>query len=260
MRKSVFAICKQQSRRSACASMRLCCSLTRKYNISSFYIRNFKTLASFCHCAGQFESALVANAEDRFSRDEAHLFCWTVIWAFNFFFNIFLNIVHWCKIRGYRWLTQNSMIKIEWLCALCIRIASSPVASIIWAPSSEFVSSSIPPRQVLSAHAQPSRGARDLAFCLKVPLDSMLVWASSGGSGETARMRRLVWTFAARIGDKYQIRLKRSIYGSYYKRSQVQSSISPAALRPFAPVICNHCPSPCMGNRGTMTFHLSKPC
>ena len=54
-------------------------------------------------------------------------------------------------------------------------------------------------------------GARDLAFCLKVPHDSLLVWASSGGSGETARMRRLTWTFAARIGDKYQIRLTRSI-------------------------------------------------
>ena len=39
----------------------------------------------------------------------------------------------------------------------------------------------------------------------------MLVWASSGGSGETARMRRLAWTFAARIGDKYHIRLTRSI-------------------------------------------------
>ena len=56
------------------------------------------------------------------------------------------------------------------------------------------------------------RGARDLAFCLKVPLDSLLVWASSEGSGETARMRRLTWTFAARIGDKYQICLTRSIY------------------------------------------------
>ena len=75
--------------------------------------------------------------------------------------------------------------------------------------SSEFVSSSIPPWQILTAHAQPFRGARDLAFCLKVPLDSLLVWASSGGSGETARMRRLAWSFAARIDDKYQIRLTR---------------------------------------------------
>ena len=79
-----------------------------------------------------------------------------------------------------------------------------------WAPSSEFVSSSIPSLQISTAHAQPFRGARDLIFCLKVPLDSLLVWASSEGSGETARMRRLAWTFAARIGDKYQIRLTRS--------------------------------------------------
>ena len=78
-----------------------------------------------------------------------------------------------------------------------------------WAASSKFVSSSIPSWQIVTAHAQPFRGASELAFCLKVPLDSLLVWASSGGSGETARMRRLAWTFAARIGDKYQIRLTR---------------------------------------------------
>ena len=81
---------------------------------------------------------------------------------------------------------------------------------LTWAPSSEFVSSSISSWQILTAHAQPFRGARDLAFCLKVPLDSLLVWASSGCSGETARMHRLTWTVAARIGDKYQIHLTRS--------------------------------------------------
>ena len=85
----------------------------------------------------------------------------------------------------------------------------------IWAPSSEFVSSSIPSWQISTAHAQPFRGARDLAFCLKVPLDSLLVWASSEGFGEPARMRRLAWTIAARIGDKYQIRLTRSISSTY---------------------------------------------
>ena len=73
------------------------------------------------------------------------------------------------------------------------------------------MSSSIPSWQILTAHTQPFRGARDLAFCLKVLLDSLLVWVSSGGSGETAQMRRLAWTFAARIGDKYQIRLTRSV-------------------------------------------------
>ena len=68
---------------------------------------------------------------------------------------------------------------------------------------------------ILTVHAQPFRGARDLAFCLKVPPDSLLVWARSGGSGETARMHRLVWNFAARIGDKYQIRLTRSILSQF---------------------------------------------
>ena len=89
-------------------------------------------------------------------------------------------------------------------------------AFISWAASSEFVSSSIPSWQIVTAHAQPFRGARDLAFCLKTPLDSLLVWASSGGSGETARVRRLAWTFAARIGDKHKIRLTRPSCKSHW--------------------------------------------
>ena len=66
------------------------------------------------------------------------------------------------------------------------------------------MSSSIPSWHILTAHAQPFRGARDLAFCLKVLHGSLLVWASSEGFGKTARMCMLAWTFAARIGDKYQ--------------------------------------------------------
>ena len=92
-----------------------------------------------------------------------------------------------------------------------LEILDIETRDIIRAPSSEFVSSSSPSWQILTAHAQPFRRARDLAFCLKVPLNSLLVWASSEGSGETARMRRLAWTIAARIGYKYQIRLTRSI-------------------------------------------------
>ena len=98
----------------------------------------------------------------------------------------------------------------------------------IWAPSSEFVSSSIPSWQILTAHAKPFRGGRDLAFCQKVPLDSLLVRSSSGGSGETARMRRLAWTFAARVGDKYQIRLTRSNYSTemhFYSEMKVLPSL-----------------------------------
>ena len=100
------------------------------------------------------------------------------------------------------WIVMN--------CGIWLSLITSVYIS--WAESSEFVSSSIPSWQTLTAHAQPFRGARDLAFRLKVPLDSLLVWASSEGSGETARMRRLAWTFAARIGDKYQIRLARPSY------------------------------------------------
>ena len=43
------------------------------YYTSTCYIRNFKPLASLCSWAGRFESYLVANHEDRFSRNGAHL-------------------------------------------------------------------------------------------------------------------------------------------------------------------------------------------
>ena len=51
-----YVICEQQRRRSACASaqsdQRLCCSLLRWYDISRFYSRNFKSLASCCSWGG----------------------------------------------------------------------------------------------------------------------------------------------------------------------------------------------------------------
>ena len=79
MRKPVYAICERQRRRSACSSaqpdQRLCCLQSRWYNSSSFYIQNCKPLASFCGCTVRFESYLVENPEDRFSRDEAHIKC-----------------------------------------------------------------------------------------------------------------------------------------------------------------------------------------
>ena len=137
-----------------------------------------------------------------------------------------------CNLWFRRYVIRNEIPGVHWI-LLCIatdleiqlnsqnycnsnslfseRLHCTEIMRIIWAASSEFVSSSIPSWHILTAHAQPFRGARDLAFWLKVPLDSLLVWASSGGSGETARTRRLAWTFAARIGDKYQIRLTRPI-------------------------------------------------
>ena len=116
---------------------------------------------------------------------------------------------------NYHQIPALSVLTFEKLHFFAVIFSHFQKESHVWktirAAPSEFVSSSIPSWQTLTAHAQPFRGARDLAFCLKVPLDSLLVWASSEGSGETARMRRLAWTFAARIGDKYQIRLTRPI-------------------------------------------------
>ena len=42
--------------------------------LRSCYIQIFKNFASFCRWAGQSESYLVANSEDRFSRDMAYMF------------------------------------------------------------------------------------------------------------------------------------------------------------------------------------------
>ena len=36
-------------------------------------ISEISSLSSFCGCTGRFESRLIANPEDRFSRDEAHM-------------------------------------------------------------------------------------------------------------------------------------------------------------------------------------------
>ena len=61
-----YVICEQQRRRSDCASVQsdqcLCCSLLRWYNISRFYSRNFKTLASVYGCTGRFVSVLYGNS------------------------------------------------------------------------------------------------------------------------------------------------------------------------------------------------------
>ena len=75
------------------------------------------------------------------------------------------------------WADAQAYLSLRWVHS---HFASFVMSCLNWAASSEFVSSSIPSWQILTAHAQPFRGARDLAFCLKVPLDSLLVWASSG--------------------------------------------------------------------------------
>ena len=85
MSNPVYAICEQQRCRSACASAQsdhrlfFRCLDSIIPLTTSFYMLNFKSLAIFCGCAVRFESTLVANPEDRFSRDEAQMIIILVI-------------------------------------------------------------------------------------------------------------------------------------------------------------------------------------
>ena len=75
-------VCEQHRRIPACASaqtgQRLCYSLFGKYHIyKTCYKQKFNFLASLCSWGVWFESHFVETPEDRFSREEAHmyLFC-----------------------------------------------------------------------------------------------------------------------------------------------------------------------------------------
>ena len=118
MRKPVFAICEQQRRRSTCASSqsdkRLCFSLPMWYTSSSFYIRNFKPLASFCGCAGRFVSYLVGNPEERFSRNEAQ-FILPITCRF-FLRESFANVKTKPRLL-IRHMSRDRTKPTKWLCA-----------------------------------------------------------------------------------------------------------------------------------------------
>ena len=58
--------------RSLISAFVICCSDC--INICSFYMQNLKPLANLCSWVDRFESYLVANPEDRFSRDEAQIY------------------------------------------------------------------------------------------------------------------------------------------------------------------------------------------
>ena len=83
-----------------------------------------------------------------------------------------------------------------------------PMEGYNWAASSEFVSSSILPWQILTALAQPFRGARIWHSVWRFLLTQCL-YERAAEVLARLRMRRLAWTFAARICDKYQVRLTR---------------------------------------------------
>ena len=99
--------------------------------------------------------------------------CWTCILLLDIVSPCIMWIcLHLLDILLYSIIT---LLKFENICDCIISFFSGVRIFILWAPSSEFVSSNIPSWQILTAHAQPFRGAWDLAFRLKVPLDSLLV-------------------------------------------------------------------------------------
>ena len=51
------------------------CGISWSYSLTIYYRWNFNFLASLCSGGDDFETRFVGNPEDRFSRDEAHIWC-----------------------------------------------------------------------------------------------------------------------------------------------------------------------------------------
>ena len=89
--------------------------------LDTCWSRNFKTLASLCSWADRFESYLVENPEDRFSRDMAH-FIPTASCIIHSLIMIQIKLEHdkTCKITWLWWCvpSEDSKVKPVHLCSL----------------------------------------------------------------------------------------------------------------------------------------------
>ena len=151
------------------SDQRLYISLPGYYNTSTCYSRNFKTLAGLCSWAGRFESCMVANPKDRFSRDEAHMagnyetfccVCWVVV------------IANWDIHEEMKTGTRKIEPSHEIMALFVLRKTHSS-----------------------NGHAQPSRRARCLVFGRTLRLLPYFICANTEGSGETAQARlSLCWS------------------------------------------------------------------
>ena len=90
-------VCKQQKRRTACASaqsnQRLSCSLIRRYHIKACSKRNYTILARLCSLAGWFRYDKIGNPEDRLCRDDASYY-----------------------VRQYTMYVCSKLVKLYWVC------------------------------------------------------------------------------------------------------------------------------------------------
>ena len=90
--------------------------------ITTCYLQNFKTLASFWSWVGQFESYLVTNPEDRFSRDKAHQSIYLFTYR-SFFIPVCLiwtGTAYWIY-RSLVWRTVFVEV-VHWFCMLTVEV------------------------------------------------------------------------------------------------------------------------------------------
>ena len=132
-----------------------------------------------------------------------HLVLSQTPWMLSHLFDVNFIIMLFCKpvLRLYQtyWLLVHLFI-IMVFCKPVLRLYHACVYGL-WGPvtaSREKGASDLPSNQPFSAHARPLSKVTSCPL-VKFPLDLLLMWANSTGSGETALMRSLTWTFAVRI-------------------------------------------------------------
>ena len=144
----------------------LYCSLPGQYNTSTCYSRNFKHLANLCSWAGQFESNLVANSEDRFSRDAAYLQGW-----------------------------KNPKVESGWK----YEPAHDKTNKMTCSPSKDLDQPEYPPSliRVFAVHMKKSV----LSLLMSAQRRLWSEWTDTVKTDQTGWMPRLIWVFAGRTSQ-----------------------------------------------------------
>ena len=101
-------------------------------------------------------------------------------------------------------LNRGKLVNCQPLWSFCAEIHRRDFCQVMkWASSWDYGTFRPPQTHSSNAHAQPPSGARCLIFGRTLRLLPYFMWTNSEGSGETARMRRLAWSIAGRLCDKY---------------------------------------------------------
>ena len=191
MRKPVYAICEKQRRRSACASAvwsaPLLVTAWIVYSTSTCYSRNFNPVASLSCWPGWFESYLVANPEDRFSRVKAHIsHTVLLLWSQVKFENI--GIPH--PLVTANWTPMDTETHF------CHHLKLHQMSK--WATSWQNQHTDVrPAKTVISLGINPVWSESSL-FAQWVAKDPSFLHGDSEDSDQTGRMPRLIWVFAGR--------------------------------------------------------------